>query len=68
MSRPGTIRAAVLVLVLVLAQTACERHAASETVPGYAEKLAEKKAAEQKQATTPQTVNPTPPKFFHGEK
>jgi len=66
MSRLGTAWAAAA--VIGLAPTACERHAASETVPGYAEKLAEKKAAEQKQATTPETVNPNPPKFFHGGK
>jgi len=50
--------------VLVLAQSACERHPASETVPGYAEKLAQKAAAEKARATTPEPVNPDPPKFF----
>ena len=62
MSRPGTAWAAAA--VLVLAQAGCERHAASETVPGYAEKLAEKKAAGKKAAATSETVNPAPPKFF----
>ncbi|MEI6035234.1 MAG: hypothetical protein WCS65_13270 [Verrucomicrobiae bacterium] len=43
---------------------ACERHPASETVPGYAEMLAKKSAEEKVRAETPGTVNLDPPKFF----
>lgn len=50
--------------VLVLTQSGCERHSASETVPGHAEKLAEQQAAQKIQATTPETVNPESPRFF----
>ncbi|MEI6278109.1 MAG: hypothetical protein WCQ16_01840 [Verrucomicrobiae bacterium] len=64
MSRLGCAAAAVI----ALAPPACERHAASQTVPGHAEKLAEKQAAENQRATTPETVNPNPPKFFPAEK
>ncbi len=52
------------VLALVLSQTGCERHAASQTVPGYAEKLAEKKALQSEQAATAEPVDQSPPKFF----
>jgi hypothetical protein len=62
MSRLGTVWAAAA--MIVLAQAGCERHTASETVPGYAEKLAAKNAAEKKDAATSEPVNPAPPKFF----
>jgi len=51
-------------LALVFSQTGCERHSASQTVPGYAEKLAEKQARQAEQATTAETVDQAPPRFF----
>lgn len=50
--------------VLILAQPGCERHSATVTVPGYAENLAERQAAEKSQASTPEKVNPDAPRFF----
>lgn len=50
--------------VLALSQAGCERHSALVTVPGYAEKQAEKKAAELEQAKTAEDVTPAAPKFF----
>jgi len=44
--------------------SSCERHPASQTVPGYAEKQAARQAEQNRQATTPQDVNPNPPRFF----
>jgi len=49
---------------LALAQPGCERHPASQTIPGFAEKLAEKHATENARATTPESVTPEPPRFF----
>ena len=55
----------VLAMVSVIALSCgCERHPASQTVPGYAEKQAERQAEQNRQATTPQDVNPNPPRFF----
>lgn len=50
--------------VLILAQSGCERHSATETVPGYSEKLAERQASEKSRAATPEKVNPDAPRFF----
>jgi len=50
--------------LLVLVQPACERHPASVTVPGYAEKMAAKKEAAAKDAKTAEPVDPNPPTFF----
>jgi hypothetical protein len=66
MSRHGIAVAASAVIALT--QPACQRHAASETVPGYAEKLAKKRAVEKARAATPETVTLDPPKFFSEEK
>lgn len=59
--------AGLSLMVLVLFQSGCERHSASQTVPGYAEKLAEKKKLQQEGATRPLKTNPNPPEFFPGE-
>jgi hypothetical protein len=42
----------------------CERHAASQTVPGYQEKQAKAQAIAEMEARTPLPINPDPPKFF----
>lgn len=57
-----------LAAALILTQVGCERHPATQTVPGYAEKLEKKKADENLRATTPETVNPDSPKFFPPNK
>ncbi len=49
---------------LILTQSGCERHAATQTVPGFAEKLADRQAAEKNRAATPEKVNPDSPRFF----
>jgi hypothetical protein len=58
--------AAVLIAAasLALTQPGCERHAASQTVPGFAEKQAEKNARENARAATPEPVTLEPPRFF----
>jgi hypothetical protein len=50
--------------VLVFSQTSCERHPASVTVPGYAEKQAAKKKAAALDAKTAEPIDPNPPTFF----
>lgn len=50
--------------ILTLSQAGCERHSALVTVPGYAEKQAEKQAAELEKAKTGEDVTPAAPKFF----
>jgi hypothetical protein len=56
--------APLFILLAVLAGTGCERHPASQTVPGYAEKAAAKEKKEQHDATTPEGTNPEPPSYF----
>ncbi len=53
-----------LAVLLSVVQIGCERHSASQTVPGYAEKLAEKTVDERAQASTAEAVSLNPPKFF----
>ena len=55
-------------LAAILAGTGCERHAASQTVPGFDEKHAQNQAAQDKEARTPLTINPDAPKFFPPKK
>lgn len=54
----------ILLPVAVALGSGCERHPASVTVPGYAEK--QKKAAkqEQKEEKTAERVDPNAPQFF----
>ncbi len=56
--------AVAVAAVLIFMQSGCERHAAAETVPGFAEKLADKNATQETQARTPVKVNPDSPAFF----
>jgi len=58
------VTAISMAAVLILSQSGCERHPATETVPGYAEQLAERQAAEKVQAATPEKVNPDSPRLF----
>ncbi|MDX2079971.1 MAG: hypothetical protein SFU53_04245 [Terrimicrobiaceae bacterium] len=52
-----------LATALVL-HTGCEMHSADKTVPGYAEKMAEKQKKEAKQAESTEPVSANPPRFF----
>lgn len=58
------ITAIFAALVLIGFHTGCERHPASQTIPGYAEKLkqAEEKAANQ--ATHSERTDAAAPSFF----
>jgi len=56
-----TLIAAVVALAF---HTGCERHPASETVPGYAEKMKEKQAQAQKAAEHSEAADPNPPSYF----
>lgn len=49
-------------LVLLLAHTGCEMHPASQTVPGYAEKMKEKEA--KKSPSLGETTDPAAPGYF----
>jgi hypothetical protein len=53
-----------LAIAAILIGTGCERHPASQTVPGFNEKHARIQAIQDKEARTPLTINPDAPKFF----
>jgi hypothetical protein len=53
-----------LAAVSVLFGTGCERHPASQTVPGFEEKQARKQEVQDEKARTPVTIDPNSPKFF----
>ncbi|MBE2202736.1 MAG: hypothetical protein IAE94_00120 [Chthoniobacterales bacterium] len=57
-----------LALFGVLIGTGCERHPASQTVPGFKETQAGNQAVQDKQARTPVAINPNAPKFFPPKK
>ena len=42
----------------------CEKHPASQTVPGFNDKQVKAHAAQDREARTPLTINPDAPKFF----
>lgn len=46
----------------------CEMHPPSETVEGYAEKEAEKKAEASAHAANAEPLNPNPPSYFPKDK
>ncbi len=51
-------------ILLVGFQTGCERHPASQTVPGFSEKQAKTQEELEREARTPSTINPEAPRFF----
>jgi hypothetical protein len=57
-------RIPLLLVSLVLSQIGCERHPASQTVPGYAEKAAARKAKSAAKAKETERVDPMAPSFF----
>ena len=42
----------------------CEKHTASQTVPGFNDKLVKEQSEQGREARTPLTINPDAPKFF----
>jgi len=53
-----------VVIAFLALNTGCERHPASQTVPGYAEKMAAKEAKAEKSAASTEPVDSNPPRFF----
>ena len=53
-----------LAIATVLIGAGCEKHPASQTVPGFQEMQAQKQAIQEKEARTPLPINPKAPKFF----
>jgi hypothetical protein len=54
----------LVAFALVAIQSGCERHPASETVPGYAEKMEKKEAQAEKKATHSEKADPEAPSYF----
>lgn len=49
---------------MLLAHTGCEMHPASQTVPGYAEKMQGKEDKAKKDAAIGETTDPAAPGYF----
>lgn len=54
----------LVVFAFLAVQSGCERHPASQTIPGYAEKMGEKEAEAEKQATHSEAANSQAPTYF----
>ncbi|PAZ01169.1 MAG: hypothetical protein CAK90_01710 [Spartobacteria bacterium AMD-G4] len=54
----------LIVFSLVAVQSGCERHSASKTIPGYAEKMEKKDEAAKNQATHSETADAQAPAYF----
>ena len=54
----------LVAFAIVAVQSGCERHPASQTIPGHAEKIVKKEEAAQKQATHSESANPQAPTYF----
>ena len=52
----------------VLIGAGCERHSASQTVPGFSEKETRNQEVRDKMVRTPLAINPDAPKFFPPKK
>jgi hypothetical protein len=62
---------AILLAASLLAiglHTGCERHAASKTVPGYAEKMKEKEKNQKQSVEYSEAVDPNAPTYFPPKK
>ena len=53
-----------LSIAALLIGAGCEKHSASQTVPGFQELQARNQAVQDKEARTPLAINPNAPKFF----
>lgn len=58
------LQALTLLAALAVLHTGCEMHPASETVPGYAEKMKEKQAQSQQDAKNSEAADPNAPSYF----
>lgn len=58
------ISLSAIALASLFLHTGCERHSASQTVPGFDEQQADRRALQQKKASVPLTTNPEAPRFF----
>lgn len=60
------LQAAILLAAVsaTMFHTGCERHSASQTVPGYAEKMKEKQAKAQEDAKKSEAADPNAPSYF----
>ncbi len=60
------LQAAILLAAAsaIMLHTGCERHSASQTVPGYAEKMKEKQAQAQEDANKSEAAAPNAPTYF----
>ena len=56
--------ALTLLAAFAVLHTGCEMHPASETIPGYAEKMKEKKAQSQEEAQHSEAADPNAPSYF----
>lgn len=54
----------LVAFAIVAIQSGCERHPASETVPGYAEKIEKKEAKAAEKATHSEPADPEAPTYF----
>lgn len=58
------IQALTLLAVFAVLHTGCEMHPASETIPGYAEKMKEKQAQAQEEAQHSESADQNAPSYF----
>lgn len=56
--------ALLAIAAVAVLHTGCEMHSAEKTIPGYAEKMAEKEKKAAKQAASTEPVSSSPPQFF----
>jgi hypothetical protein len=56
--------ALTLLAAMAVLHTGCEMHPASETIPGYAEKMKEKQAKAQKEAQDSEAADSNAPSYF----
>ena len=58
------LQALTLLAAIAVLHTGCEMHPASETIPGYAEKMKEKKAQAQEEAQHSEAADQNAPSYF----
>ncbi|NBS51720.1 MAG: hypothetical protein EBS96_03705 [Spartobacteria bacterium] len=62
------IPALLAALAIIPFQTGCERHPASETISGHAEKVKASEAQAKEKATQKEATDPNAPSFFPEKK
>ena len=58
------LQALTLLAAFAVLHTGCEMHPASETIPGYAEKMKEDQAQDQEEAQNSEAADPNSPSYF----